>query len=182
MKKELKTKVVGELVALVEQYPNIYFTDIEGLTADKTSALRRECFNNNVKLVVVKNTLMRIALSQINDEAYSPLYDTLKGNTAVMFAETANAPAKLIKAFVKDNKSDDENAKVKPEFKSAYVQEGIYIGADKLEQLVTIKSKEELIGDILGMLEGPIQSVMSQLASAGGTIHGLLDAIEEKNN
>lgn len=182
MKKELKTKVVGELVELVKQYPNIYFTDIEGLTADKSSALRRECFNNNIKLVLVKNTLMRIALSQVNDEAFSPLYDTLKGNTAVMFAETANAPAKLIKAFAKENKPEDETKAAKPEFKSAYVQEGIYLGAGKLEELVTIKSKEELLGDIIGMLQSPIQSVISQLASAGGTIHGLLDAIEEKNN
>ncbi|MDN4753280.1 50S ribosomal protein L10 [Porphyromonadaceae bacterium W3.11] len=182
MKKELKTTVVNQLVELVEQYPNFYLTDIEGLTADKTSALRKECFKSDVKLVVVKNTLMRIALSQVNDEAYSPLYDTLKGNTAVMFAETANAPAKLIKAFIKENKPEDETQKAKPELKGAYVQEGIYLGPEKLEELVTIKSKEELIGDILGMLEGPIQSVVSQLASAGGTIHGLLDAIEEKNN
>lgn len=181
MKKELKTKVVSELVELVEQYPNFYVTDIEGLTADKSSALRRECFKNNVKLVMVKNTLLRIALSQVNDEAYAPLYDTLKGNTAVMFAETANAPAKLIKAFAKDNKPTDETKKAKPELKSAYVQEGIYIGANQLETLVTIKSKEELLGDVIGMLQSPIQSVISQLASAGGDIHGLLEAIEEKN-
>lgn len=181
MKKELKNSVVAELVQLVEEYPNFYITDIEALPADKTSALRRKCFDAGIKLKVVKNTLLRIALSQINEELYAPLFETLKGNTAVMFAEVANAPARLIKDFAKENKPADESKKAKPELKSAYVQEGLYIGAEKLEELVHIKSKEELIGDIISALGSPIQTVISQLSNAGGTIHGLLDAIEEKN-
>lgn len=180
MKKEKKTSVVSDLVGLVEQYPNFYLVDIEALPADKTSNLRRLCFSKEVKLMMVKNSLVRVALSQVDQERFSPLFDYLKGNTAIMFAETANAPARLIKEFVKENKPADPDEKVKPEFKAAYVQESLYLGGEKLEELVNVKSKEELIGDILSLLDGPIQGVVSALDSAGGTIHGLLSTLEER--
>lgn len=176
MKKEDKVLVVNELVSLLEKYPHFYLTDIEALPADKTSDLRRECFKNNVKLIVVKNTLMRLALKQVNDEAFSPLYDVLKGNTAVMFAEGANSPAKVIKAFTKDSKKDG-----KPELKGAYVQESLYIGSSCLEELVNIKSKEELIADVILLLESPIKNTLSALQSAGTTIHGVLKTLQERN-
>ena len=166
MKKEKKVSVVGDLVELVEKYPNFYLVDIEALTADKTSSLRRLCFEKDVKLMMEKNTLLRIALSQKDEETFAPLFPYLKGNTAVMFAETANAP--------------DADKAAKPELKAAYVQESLYLGADKLEELVNVKSKEELIGDVVSLLEGSIQGVLSALDSAGGTIHGLLQTLEER--
>lgn len=182
MRKEVKQQVVQALVELLKQYDNFYITDVEGLTAEKTSQLRRACFKQDVKMVVVKNTLLKRALAEVNDEAFSPLYGTLKGSTAILFSETANAPARLIKDFTKDDLKAAAalGLTVKPTLKSAYVQEGIYLGADKLETLVNIKSKEELIGDIMLMLESPIQGVLSALSSAGGTIHGLLQTMEER--
>lgn len=181
MKKEKKSIVISELEGLVGEYPNFYLVDIESLPADKTSTLRRLCFEKGVKLMMVKNTLLREALSRRDKETFEPLFEYLKGNTAIMFCEAANAPAKLIKDFAKENKPADPEAKAKPELKAAYVQEGVYLGADKLEALVNVKSKEELIGDVLTMLDGPIQGVVSALDSAGGTIHGLLKTLEERN-
>lgn len=180
MNKEKKSSVVSDLVGLVEQYPNFYLIDIEALPADKTSSLRRICFEKEVKLMMAKNSLVRIALTQIDEEKFSPIFEYLKGNTAIMFAETANAPARLIKDFAKENKPAKADKKAKPELKAAYVQESLYLGAEKLEELVTVKSKEELIGDILSLLDGPIQGVVSALDSAGGTIHGLLKTLEER--
>lgn len=180
MRKEKKVEVIENLIGLLEQYPNFYLTDIEALSASKTSELRRNCFEKDVKLVVVKNTLLKIALERTNNELFAPLFEALKGNTAVMFSENANAPAKLIKEFAKENKPADETKKAKPELKGAYVQEGIYVGAQHLEALIHIKSKEELIGDVLLALTSPIQSVVSSLESAGGTIHGLLSTLEER--
>lgn len=181
MRKEKKVEVIENLVGLLDRYPNFYLADIEALPADKTSALRRKCFESDVKLVVVKNTLLKLALEQTNSEVFQPLYVALKGNTAVMFSENANAPAKLIKDFAKENKPTDESKKAKPELKGAYVQECVYVGAEHLETLIHIKSKEELIGDVLLALTSPIQSVVSSLESAGGTIHGLLSTLEERD-
>lgn len=180
MKKEKKNSVVSDLIQKVEQYPNFYLVDIEALPADKTSSLRRLCFEKGVKLMMVKNTLLRIALTEKNEEAYAPLFPYLKGNTAIMFAETANAPARLIKEFAKENAPADASKAAKPELKAAYVQESLYLGADKLEELINVKSKEELIGDVVSLLEGSIKGVLSALDSAGGTIHGLLQTLEER--
>ena len=166
MKKETKSTVIEQLHSYIESYPNFYLTNIEALNAEKTSELRRLCNKSGVKLVVVKNTLMRRALSEIDSVDY---------NTAVMFSEVANAPAKAIKAFRSDNKELG-----RPDLKAAYVQEGFYIGADQLEALVNIKSREELIADVVAMLEGPIQGVLGQLDSAAGTIHGVLDTLAER--
>ncbi len=174
MRKEDKIVVLDNLKGYIAQYPHFYLTDIEGLDAEKTTALRRECNKNGIKLVVVKNTLMRTALAA-SETDYAELYGCLKGNTAVMFTEAANAPAKLIKDFTKDTKGEG-----KPILKAAYAQEGFYIGREQLDALVSIKSKEELIGEVIGLLESPIKNVLSSLQSAGQTIHGVLKTLEER--
>jgi large subunit ribosomal protein L10 len=133
--------------------------------------LRRLCFNQDVKLVVVKNTLLRKALesSTLNLEE---IYDALTGNTSVMFSENANTPAKLIKDFSKKHK--------KPVLKAAYVQESVYMGADQLDALIAVKSKNELIADVVALLQSPMNTLLSQLKSGGNTIHGVLDTLKEK--
>ena len=163
MKKEDKGIIIGQLTEIIKEYPNFYLTDIEALDAEKTSKLRRECFKKEVKLVVVKNNLLKNA--------------SIKGNTAVMFSQVANAPARLIKDFTKDAKKD---APAKPELKAAYVQESFYVGAENLEALVNIKSKNELIGDVIMLLQSPAKNVISALQSSGQTIHGLLKTLEER--
>ena len=175
MRKEDKGVIIEQLTELVKSYPNFYLTDIEALNAEKTSQLRKECFKNEIKLVVVKNTLLKKALANTEMD-YSPLNDVLKGNTAVMFSQVANAPARLIKEFTKNAKKDENP---KPALKGAYVQESFY-GADALEQLVNIKSKKELIADVIALLESPAKNVISALQSSGQTIHGLLKTLEEK--
>ena len=172
MKKEDKGLIIGQLTEIVKEYPNFYLTDIEALDAEKTSKLRRECFKKEIKLVVVKNNLLKKALENVEGD-FSPLQVAMKGNTAVMFSQTANAPARLIKEFKKD-------APVKPELKAAYVQESFYIGAENLEALVNIKSKNELIGDVIMLLQSPAKNVISALQSSGQTIHGLLKTLEER--
>ena len=173
MRKEDKGLIIEQLTATLKEYPNFYLTDIEAIDAEKTSKLRRECFKNEVKLVVVKNSLLKKALENIEGD-FSPLHDALKGNTAVMFSQVANAPARLIKDFTKDTKGEG-----KPQLKGAYVQESFY-GADALEQLVNIKSKKELIADVIALLESPAKNVISALQSSGQTIHGLLKTLEER--
>ena len=173
MRKEDKGVIIEQLTATLKEYPNFYLTDIEAIDAEKTSKLRRECFKNEVKLVVVKNSLLKKALENIEGD-FSPLHDALKGNTAVMFSQVANAPARLIKDFTKDTKGEG-----KPQLKGAYVQESFY-GADALEQLVNIKSKKELIADVIALLESPTKNVISALQSSGQTIHGLLKTLEER--
>lgn len=176
MKKEDKGVIINQLAEIVKTYPNCYLTDLDALDAEKTSQLRRECFKNEVKLVVVKNNLLKKALENVEGD-FSPLYGALKGNTAVMFSQTANVPARLIKEFTKDAKKD---VPVKPELKAAYVQESFYIGAENLETLVSIKSKNELIGDVVMLLQSPVKNVISALQSSGQTIHGLLKTLEER--
>ena len=173
---EDKGLIIGQLTEIVKEYPNFYLTDIEALDAEKTSKLRRECFKKEIKLVVVKNNLLKKALENVEGD-FSPLQVAMKGNTAVMFSQTANAPARLIKEFTKDAKKD---APVKPELKAAYVQESFYIGAENLEALVNIKSKNELIGDVIMLLQSPAKNVISALQSSGQTIHGLLKTLEER--
>ena len=176
MKKEDKGVIISRLAETVREYPNLYLTDIEALDATKTSELRRECFKQGVKLVVVKNNLLKKALESVDGD-FSPLLVALKGNTAVMFSQTANAPARLIKEFTKGAKKDEV---AKPELKAAYVQESFYIGAENLEALVNIKSKNELIGDVIALLQSPAKNIVSALQSSGQTIHGLLKTLEER--
>ena len=174
MKKEDKGKVIKNLAETLGQYSNVYLTDIESLDAEETSKLRRECFKQEIKLIVVKNTLLKKAMESV-DTDYSELYDVLKGNTAVMFANIANAPARLIKDFTKNTKGEG-----KPHLKGAYVQEGFYKAGD-LDVLAMIKSKEELIGDVIGLLQSPMKNLISALQSNGGQkIHGILKSLKER--
>ena len=174
MKKELKAQIIDTISAQLKEYPNFYITDIAGLNAGQTSKLRRECFGENIKLTVVKNTLFAHVLNSTDNEELKSLTQTLEGNTAIMYTESPNAPAKLIKKW---QKSGSE----KPALKGAYVQECAFIGADKLDELVSIKSKEELIGDIIALLQSPVQRVLGALQSGGQTIAGVVKTLEEKN-
>ena len=171
MKKELKAQIIDSLAAEIKQYPNFYVTDIAGLNAGQTSRLRRECFGEGIKLEVVKNTLFAHVLKAAENEELKALESTLVGNTAIMFCENPSTPAKLIKKWAKEGK---------PQLKGAYVQECAFIGADKLEELVSIKSKEELIADIVALLQSPMRNVISALQSAPQTIAGVVKTLEEK--
>ena len=171
MKSSEKKVIIDNLQEQIDSYSHFYLTDISGLNADKTSDLRRLCFNQNIKLVVVKNTLFRKALESSNKNV-EEIYDALKGNTSVMFSENANVPAKLIKDFGKKNK--------KPVLKAAYVEESIYLGENQLEALVAVKSKNELIADVIALLQSPMKTVVGQLQSGGNIIHGVLKTLGEK--
>ena len=172
MRKEVKDTVVVELGKKIQEYAHFYLVDINGLNAAETSDLRRKCFKNEIKLMVVKNTLLHKAF-EASDIDFEPLYETLKGNTALMFCNVASAPAKLLKEY-KDKKKEV------PVLKAAYAEEGMFVGADKLDELCAIKSKNELIADVIALLQSPIKNVVSGL-NAGGKIHGLLDAVAERN-
>ncbi len=175
MKKEDKTAIIEQLKAQLEEYAHFYVTNIEGLNATQTSELRRQCFKNEIKLMVVKNTLLKKALEgkQVDEE----LFTALKGNTALMLCNTGNAPAKLIKSI---REKDKKNPDVKPALKAAYVEETTYVGANQLDFLCAIKSKNELIADIVALLQSPAKNVVSALQSAGGTIHGVLTTLGER--
>ena len=176
MKKELKEQVIAAIKANMAEYPNFYITDIAGLNAEDTSKLRRDCFNEGIKLTVVKNTLFHKVIKDAQNSELDLLVPTLEGNTAIMYCEAPAVPAKLIKKY---NKAGSE----KPALKGAYVQECAFVGADKLEALINIKSREELIGNIVAMLQSPIQNVVSALQNGGGQlIAGLVKTLEEKEN
>ncbi len=171
MTREEKSLVIEELTAQLADNTNIYLTDISGLNAVDTSNLRRACFKANVKLAVVKNTLLEKAM-EASDKEFGELPTTLKGNTSVMYSETGNGPAKVIKAFRKKSE--------KPLLKGAFIEESVYIGDDNLDALVEIKSREELIGEVIGLLQSPAKNVISALKSSGGTIAGILKTLSEK--
>lgn len=171
MTREEKSQVIEELTAQLAESSNFYLTDISGLNAVATSDLRRACFKANVRLAVVKNTLLEKAM-EASDKDFGALPSTLKGNTSVMYSETGNAPAKVIKAFRK--KSD------KPFLKGAYIEEAVYIGDDQLDMLVDIKSREELIGEIIGLLQSPAKNVVSALQSSGGKLSGIIKTLSQK--
>jgi large subunit ribosomal protein L10 len=178
MKREDKNVIITQLSALLKEYGNFYLTDVEALNAGKTSALRRACFKKDIKLVVVKNTLFKKALESLDND-YSPLYSTLTGNTAVMFSNVINAPARLIKDFTKGPKSK-KSGEVKPQLKAAYVQECFYIGAENLDALVNLKTREELIADVVSLLQSPIKNLVSALSSGGQAIQGILKTLEQR--
>jgi len=171
MKKSEKFEIIENLTEQINAAAHFYLTDIESLNAADTSSLRRLCNKQDVKLVVVKNTLLRKAIEASNKDAQE-LYGVLKGNTSVMFCENANVPAKLIKDFSKKHK--------KPVLKGAYVQESVYVGANNLDVLISIKSKNELIGEVIGLLQSPIKNVLGGLQSGGNIIHGVLKTLGEK--
>ena len=170
MRKEDKGAIISQLAEIVKQYGHFYLVDTTAMDAAATSELRRKCFKANIKMVVVKNSLLEKALGTIEEVDYSPLFVALKGTTAVMFSEVANAPAKLLKEY-KDGV---------PALKAAYAEEGIYVGADQLEALANIKSKNEVIADIVALLQSPAKNVISALQSGGNTIHGVLKTLGER--
>jgi len=171
MTREEKSQVIKDLTAQLTENETIYLADISGLDAGSTSNLRRACFKAGVKLAVVKNTLLKKAMDSA-DKDFGELPEVLKGNTSLMFAETSNAPAKVIKAFRKKSE--------KPLLKGAFIEEAVYIGDDQLNTLVDIKSKDELIGEIIGLLQSPAKNVISALKSGGSTIAGIVKTLSEK--
>ena len=159
MKKEEKAQIIETISAQLKQYPNFYITDIAGLNAGQTSKLRRECFNQGIVLNVVKNTLFAHVLKEVENEDMKSLSETLVGNTAIMYTEVPSAPGKLIKKLQREGFT-------KPVVKGAFVQDCVFIGEDKLDQLAAIKTREELIGDIIALLQSPIQRVIGGLENA----------------
>jgi large subunit ribosomal protein L10 len=172
MTKEEKAKYIDELVAELSASSIIYLTDTSELTVESVNNLRRKCFNSNIRLRVVKNTLLSKAMDKVEGKNYGQLKDTLAGQTSIMFSEVGNAPAKLIQDFRKTNE--------KPLLKGAYIEEAVYVGDDQLAALVSIKSKEEVIGDIIGLLQSPAKNVISALKGQGGKIAGILKTLEER--
>ncbi|EFA91503.1 ribosomal protein L10 [Hoylesella buccalis ATCC 35310] len=170
MKKEVKDTIIVEIGEKLKEFPHFYLVDLTGLNAGATSALRRKCFKHEIKMVVVKNTLLRKAFDA-SDVDYEPLYDSLKGSTAVMFTQTANVPAKLLKEYQKEGI---------PALKAAYAEESIYVGADKLAELAALKSKNEVIAEIVALLQSPAKNVVSALQSGANTIHGVLKTLGER--
>ena len=170
MKKEVKDTIIAELGEKIKEYGHFYLVDVTGLNAEKTSALRRKCFQKEVKMVVVKNTLLQKALDA-SEVDFEPLYGALKGNTAMLFSNVANVPAKLLKEYKKEGI---------PSLKAAYAEEGIYVGAEQLEVLSAIKSKNEVIADIVALLQSPAKNVISALQSGAQTIHGVLKTLGER--
>lgn len=172
MRKEEKNQLIDSLKKQLTNNEYFYITDISGLNSEDTTALRRLCYKKEIQLTVVKNTLLKKAMENIEKD-FEPLYETLTGSTSIMFAKTGNAPAKLIKEFRKKFN--------RPIIKSAYIEEMIYLGDDQLDFLMNIKSKNELIGDIIGLLQSPVKNVISALQSGGNNISGILKTLSEKS-
>ena len=174
MTKEEKQSAINDLSEKLDSNGVIYITDISELNAVETTTLRRKCFTKGIKLSVVKNTLLKKAMENVKGKDLSELYGAIPGPTAIMIADIGNAPAKLIKEFRKKND--------KPLLKGAFVEETIFIGDDQLKTLVDIKSKDELIGEIIGLLQSPAKNVISALASSKGIITGLIKSLSEKES
>jgi large subunit ribosomal protein L10 len=171
MRREEKAIKIKDLKERISNSNHFYLTDTSTLNAEQTSKLRRKCFENDITLLVVKNTLLKKALDSM-DADYESLYGVLENSTSVMFCQTANVPAKLIKEFRR--KSD------RPVLKAAYVEESIFVGDEQLETLASLKSKNELIADVLALLQSPIQGVLSGLSSGGSRLAGALKTLTEK--
>ncbi len=171
MTKQEKIQEIEDLTTEISAVKNLYLTDIAGLDAAQTTALRRACFNANIKLSVVKNTLLAKAMDASKKD-FGQLQSVLKGNTSLMFSESGNSPAKLIKDFRK--KSD------KPLLKGAYIEESVYIGDDQIDFLESIKSKDELIGELITILQSPAKNVILALQSGGSKISGILKTLSER--
>lgn len=170
MKKEVKDTIIVELGEKLKEYPHFYLVDVTGLNAADTSALRRKCFKSEIKMVVVKNKLLHKAF-EASDIDFEPIYPALKGNTAVLFTSTANVPARMLKDYTKQGI---------PALKAAYAEQSIYMGADKLEELASLKSKDEMLADVVALLQSPIKNVVSALQSGANTIHGVLKTLGER--
>jgi large subunit ribosomal protein L10 len=171
MKSSEKEAIINNIAEQINTYNHFYLTDLGGLNAGDTSELRRICYKQEVKLVVVKNTLMRKALEKSGKDA-SGLYEILNGNTSVMFCNTGNIPAKLLKDFKRTHKNTT--------LKGAFVEESVFIGEDQLDALISVKTKNELVADVIALLQSPIKTVLSQLQSGGNILHGVLKTLGEK--
>ena len=172
MTREEKSKVIEKLTAELAENTNIYMTDVSGLNASETSKLRRACFKANIKLSVVKNTLLSKAMES-SDKDFGSLNEVLVGNTALMYSEVGNSPAKLIQQFRKKSE--------RPLLKGASIEDSVYVGDDQVEFLANIKSREELIGEVITILQSPAKNVISALQSSGSTISGVLKTLSENN-
>jgi large subunit ribosomal protein L10 len=171
MTREEKNQEIDKLTAVLKETEILYVADIAGLDAKQTSDLRRSCFKNGIQISVVKNTLLKKAIER-SEKDFGAIVDTLKGNTSIMLSETGNAPAKMMKEFRKKAE--------KPILKGAYIEEAVFIGDDQLEALANLKSKGELIGDVIALLQSPAKNVVSALQSGKNTIGGLIKALEER--
>ena len=171
MRREEKNSIIDGLRAQINNASHFYLADISNLNAADTSNLRRRCFEQQIELVVVKNTLLKQALEQ-SEGKFDELYDILKDSTSIMFCETGNVPAKLIRDFRKDHD--------RPVLKAAFVEESIYLGDEQLEMLSSLKSKDELIGDVLALLQSPMKNLLSALQSGGNNLAGVLNALSRK--
>jgi large subunit ribosomal protein L10 len=172
MNREEKAKYIDELVADLSASNVIYLADTAELTVEVVNNLRRRCFQSNIKMRVVKNTLLEKAMERVEGKDFGNLKDTLAGATSIMFSEVGNAPAKLIQDFRKKNE--------KPILKGAYIDEAVFVGDNQLETLASLKSREELVGDIIGLLQSPAKNVVSGLTGAGSKIAGILKTLEER--
>lgn len=170
MRKEDKSNIIVQLGETLKEYSHFYLIDATGMNAARTSDMRRKCFQSQVKMLVVKNTLLQKAF-EASEIDYSPLFGCLKGTTAVLFCDIANVPAKLLKDFAKDGM---------PALKAAYAEESFYVGADQLDALTAIKSKNEVIAEIVALLQSPAKNVISALQSGANTIHGVLKTLGER--
>ena len=171
MKQEEKSLIIDKIVKDLADYPIVYITDISGFTVETVNQLRRQCFRRNIKLKVVKNTLLKRAMEQ-SPVDYSEIYPALKGVSSIMLSDTGNAPAKLIKEFRAKNK--------KPLVKAAFIEECTYFGDDQLDYLCAVKTKEELIGEFIGLLQSPARNVISALQSGGGKLAGIVKTLSER--
>jgi len=172
MTREEKNQFIDGLAGKLTEASNFYLADVSEMTVEQSNNLRRQCYNKNVTLQVVKNTMLKKAMEKVEGRDYSELFDVLKGNTSIMFTEVGNAPAKLIKEFRKKN--------AKPLLKGAFIEEATYLGDDQLEALCNIKSREELIGDIITLLQSPAKNVISSLQSGKSTIAGIVKTLSER--
>ncbi|MFA7687351.1 MAG: 50S ribosomal protein L10 [Moheibacter sp.] len=172
MTKQEKAQMIDDLTAVLEESNIVYLTDIAGLNASNTTELRRACFKSDISLRVVKNTLLKKAMERVEAKDFEGLYDSLKGNTAIMISDKGNAPAKVIETFRK--KSD------KPILKGAWIDQAVFVGDDQLQALSNLKSKEELVGEIIGLLQSPLKTVVSQLQSGGQKVAGIVKTLSER--
>ena len=172
MRKEDKQVLIDSILSELKACPNFYLTDVSDLNAEKTSQLRRQCFNSGIKMLVVKNSLLHKAMLQMEGKDFAELFVALKGSTAVMLCETGNAPAKLIKSFRQKND--------RPILKGAYIEECCYLGDDMLDALCNVKSKNDLIADVIALLQSPMKNVISGLQSGGHKLSGILETLSER--
>ena len=172
MRKEDKYTVVENIANILKEYSCVYLAETAGLNAEKTSELRRACAKADIKLVVVKNTLLKKAMDQL-DVDYSGLYPAMKGSTSLLLSNTGNAPAKLLKSVIKKGET-------LPALKAAFVEETAYLGANQLDFLASLKSKNELIADVVALLQSPAKNVISALQSGGNKLHGILETLSNK--